>query len=149
MSEASSVEDRAAAGEGEEPDELFPMGTLKGDGVTLAKFLKPGKENKQAVKIKAVRVDSSAGLADPEKDRTLLVTCEPGKIELVTHKGEGKVVRYTTVQVYEPVFVEGVQRGDAGRLEAAFKQLLLDDPKGAAKALDTMKADALTELGKD
>ena len=53
---------------------------------------------------------------------------------------EGKVIGYTTDQVYTPVFVEGVQRGDAGRLEAMFGQLLKDDPQGAGRAMSAMSA---------
>lgn len=127
--------------------QLFPMGSIEGDGVTLKTLIKAGKENKLTVKIKATRVPSGSGLADPEKDRVLLVTCEPGKVESVPHKEEGRVVRYTTVQVYEPIFVEGVQRGDAGRLEAAFGQLLANDPDAAAKALDRMQAAASKAFG--
>jgi hypothetical protein len=121
-------------------DELFPNGTLQGDGITLQKFIKGGKEHKLAVKIKSIRVPSGAGLADPEKDTTLLVTCEPGKTITTPHKEEGKVIGYTTDQVYTPVFVEGVQRGDAGRLEAMFGQLLKDDPQGAGRAMSAMSA---------
>lgn len=144
-----SVADRAAAGEHEQEDEqLFPMGSLSGDGVPLSKLVKPGKDNKLTVSISKAEVPSGAGLADPDKDRTLLMTCEPGKVEVVPHKQDGKVVRYTTRQTYAPIFIEPVQRGDAGRLEAAFRQLILDDPSGAAKALDAMKKRATEELGK-
>jgi hypothetical protein len=44
---AKSVADRAAQGEGQEPDpELFPMGKLEGDGVTLKTLVKGGQENR-------------------------------------------------------------------------------------------------------
>lgn len=144
-----SVSERAAAGQHTDPDpdgELFPMGSLQGDGVTLKTLIKSGKDNNLTVSIAKAEVPSGSGLADPEKDRTLLVTCEPGKVTVVPLKEEGKVVGYKTRQSYRPVFVEAVQRGDAGRLEAGFKQLLLDDSKGAVRALDAMQAVASAEL---
>lgn len=145
---AKSVKDRAENGEhqaGDDDLELLPRGSVDGEG--LKRLVKQGKDNAFEVKIRAIAVPSKGGLADPEKVRTLLVSCEPGKSEEVPHKEDGQVVRYTTRQHYMPVYVEAVQRGDAGRLESAFKQLLLDDPTGAAKALDVMKADAAAELG--
>lgn len=134
--------------QGQQDDvQLFPMGSIEGDGVSLKTFIRGNRDNKLTVKIKSTRVPSGSGLADPEKDRVLLVTCEPGKVETVPHKEEGKVVRYTTVQVYEPIFVEGVQRGDVGRMEAAFKSMLTDDPDSAAKMLDRMQAAASMAFG--
>lgn len=146
-----SVADRAAAGEHQTPEDdeqLFPMGSLKGDGVTLGKLVKAAQDNKLTVSMQAAEVPSGSGLADPDKDRTLLVTCEPGKVEVVPKREDGKVASWKTRQSYRPIFVEPVQRGDAGRLEAAFGQLILDDPKGAAKALDAMQTRASEELGK-
>lgn len=118
-------------------EELFPIGSVQGDG--LKQLAKRGKDIAFEVKIKAVGVPSKSGLADPEKVRTLLVACEPGKSDEVPHKEEGKVVRYTVRQHYTPIYVEAVQRGDAGRLEAAFDQLLKDDSAAAGKALDAMQ----------
>ena len=129
------------------PDpELFPNGSLEGDGLTFGKFTKPGKDNALEVKIKAVKLPSRAGLADVEKLRTLLVTCRPHAVKQVPHMLDGKVDRYTTTQDYTPVFVEGVQRGDAGRLEAAFRELLRDDHQAAARALDAMQVEASNHL---
>lgn len=146
--EASSIKDRAAAGEQLDGDEqLFPQGSVEGDGVSLGKFIKPGKDNKLGVKIKAVRVPAGKGLADPDKLRTLLVSCQPGKVEAVPHMAEGAVDSYETVQHFTPTFVEGVQRGDAGRVEAMFTALLSDDSKGAAKALDAMQKKAREVIG--
>lgn len=120
--------------EAEPEGELFSLECLEDDGVPT---LLHGRY---------ICVDSGSGLADPEKDRTLLVTCEPGKVETIPHKEGGKVVRYTTVKVYTPVYVENVQRGDAGRVEAIFAQLVKDDPKAAARALDAMRGRAGLEL---
>lgn len=142
----SSIKDRAEAGEHEEPDvELFPVGSIEGEGIK--RLARPGKDNAFEVKIKAIGVPSRGGLADPEKVRTLIVSCEPGQSVEVPHKEDGKVVRYTTRQHYTPIYVEAVQRGDAGRLEAMFLGLLKDDAKGAAKALDAMQARAKETLG--
>lgn len=142
------MKDRAEGGEHEEPDvELFPLGSVQGDGVSLGKFVKPGKDNTSKVKIKAVKTAGGKGLADPDKLRTLLVSCQPGKVETVPHMEDGKVASYETVQHYTPTFVEGVQRGDAGRIEASFAELLRDDAKGAAKALDAMQQKATEVIG--
>ena len=152
MADASSVKDRAANGEHEESDpdvELFPQGGIEGDGVTLGKFVKPGKDNKVFIKIKATKVPSRGkGLGDPEKVRTLLVTTLPGKVSTTPHMREGEVDHYTTDQIFEPTYVEAVQSGDAGRLEASFADLLKRDPKGAAKAIDAMQKRASEALSK-
>lgn len=148
--EAASIKDRAEAGEGTEPEEdaqLFPIGQVEGDGLSLAKFRKAGKDVHAHVKIKAVRAAGGRGLADPEKVRTLLVTVQPGKAEEIPHMREGAIDHYENVQHYTPTYVEGVQRGDAGRLEASFLDLLHTDSKGAAKALDAMQRRASEVIG--
>lgn len=152
MADASSVAERAANGEHEDPDpdvELFPGGGIEGDGVTLGKFVKPGKDNKVSIKVKATKVPSRGkGLGDPEKVRTLLVTTNPGKVVTTPHMRDGAVDHYSTDQVFEPTYIEAVQSGDAGRLEASFADLLKHDPKGAARAIDAMQARAAEVLGK-
>jgi hypothetical protein len=151
VADASSVKERAAAGEHEEPEtdlELFPQGGVEGDGMTLGKIVKPGAENKLSIKLKSVRVPSRGkGLGNPEKVRTLLVTTNPGKVVVTPHMREGSVDHYSTDQVFEPTYVEAVQSGDAGRLEASFIDLLGRDPKGAAKALDAMQKKAAEVIG--
>lgn len=150
--EASSIKDRAANGEHEDGDpdvELFPQGGVEGDGVTLGKLVKPGKTNTTSVKVKATKVPSRGkGLGDPEKVRTLLVTTNPGKVVVTPHMRDGVVDHYTTDQIFEPTYIEAVQSGDAGRLEAAFAELLKRQPKEAAKALDAMQARATEVIGR-
>lgn len=148
--EASSIRDRAEAGEhtnGENDEQLFPLGQLEGDGISPSKFRKPGKDVKAQAKIKAIKVPGGKGFADPERLRTLLVTVQPGKNEEVPHMRDGAVDYYDVVQHYVPTYVEGVERGDAGRVEAMFAELLKNDAKGAAKALDAMQQRATEVIG--
>lgn len=141
---AESIADRAE--QGEEQEELFPTGSLEGDGITLKTLVKGGKGQTLTVSIKKAEVPSSAGLADPEKVRMLLVTCEPGKVESVPMREEGKVVEWKHRQTYTPIFIEGVQRGEAGRLEAMFTDLLGEDPAAAGKLLDRLQERAQAAL---
>ena len=137
-----------ATGAEQEPEqeEMFEKGSLEGDGITLKTLVRANKPQHLTVSIKKAEVPSGAGLADPEKVRTLLVTCEPGKVESVPIREDGKVREWKHRQTYTPIFVEGAQRGEAGRIEASFGTLLKEDPKAAGKLLDRLQERARGEL---
>lgn len=148
--EASSIKDRAEQGEHENGDDdvqLFPTGQLEGDRISPASFRKKGKDVKAKAKIKAIAVPGGNGYSDPERLRTLLVTVQPGKTEDIPHMRDGAVDYYDAVQHFVPTYVEGVQRGDAGRLEASFAELLEREPKAAAAALDALQKKATEVIG--
>jgi hypothetical protein len=145
---AESVAERAKAGEHEEgQDELFPMGSLDGDGKSLKTLIKAGSSVKATVKMRTAEVPAKGGLLDPEGERTLVVTVRPGKVEAVPHHdGEGKVVDWTQRQSLDPVYVEAASSYGAGQIEAMFAALLADDPKAAGGLLDKLGGRVKAEL---
>lgn len=144
-----SIATRAEQGEHETEDaQLFPMGSLEGDGVSANKLVKPGEAVKVELSMRAASVPvTGKGLIDPRRDRKLLVTVEPGKVEQVPQRDEGKVVSWIARQTLRPIYIEAVQGGTAGDLEGLFAELLDSDPKAAASALDAMQAKAVAVLG--
>ena len=140
-----SIEDRAANGDGSEQDELFPAGSVDGDGVTLAKLRKPGQSVEATVSLSSAEVPSGGGLVDPEREGRLLVTYEPGKVEEVPVREEGRVVSWKERQHLRVVHVERVARG-GDHIEASFVELLDGDPKTAGKLLDRLQKRAKAAL---
>lgn len=144
-----SIAARAEQGEHETDDaQLFPMGSMEGDKVTLSKIVKPGEKVSVEVSLRAASVPvAGGGLIDPRRDRKLLVTVEPGGPIMVPQRDEGKIASWTARQILRPIYVEAVQGGTAGDLEGLFAELLDADPTAASKALDSMQAKAVAVLG--
>jgi hypothetical protein len=90
-----SIEGRAANGEGDDAPELFPLGSLEGDGVTLKTIVKPSEKVETTVAMMSAEVPSSGGLLDPRREGMLLVTYELAQAPLVP-KREGGRARCST-----------------------------------------------------
>jgi hypothetical protein len=148
---AESIRDRAARGEHEgeseqAQDELFPMGTVDGDGRSLKTIMKANAPTRSTVSISSAEIPSGGGLFDPERERTLLVTIEPGKVELVPVHKDGKVSEWKQRQTLRPTFIESASSYGAAQIEAMFTALLADDPRDAGKLLDKLKDRVESEL---
>jgi hypothetical protein len=145
-----SIEGRAANGEGDDAPELFPLGSLEGDGVTLKTIVKPSEKVETTVAMMSAEVPSSGGLLDPRREGMLLVTYELAQAPLVP-KREGdrargkQIVGWKIRQQVRPIFVEQVS-GEAGALEANFAALLAEDPAKAGALLDRMRERAEAAL---
>jgi hypothetical protein len=140
-----SIEGRAANGEAEqEAPELFPAGSLKGDGKSLKTLIKPGQAVKSTVSMMSAEVPiSGGGLLDPDREGMVLVTYELAKLEPVPERegdrGDRKIVGWKVRQVVRPVYVEPVS-GEAGTIEAAFAALVDASAKDAGALLDRLHA---------
>lgn len=134
---AGSISERAENGEGDgEGDELFPMGSVDGDGKP-PKARVPGADVQTLVKIKAAEVPARGGF-DPRHEGKLLVTFEVGKEEETYIREEGKVKRVKMKTHLTPIHVERVDASTAD-IEAAFELLLDGDASEAGKLLDKLK----------
>ena len=134
----TSVAERAANGESDEPEEeLFPLGSLDGDSkVTLKTLIKSNADvfKKASMGTAAVPIKGS-GFFDPEEEVTLLVRALPGGIVPVpTHeKTDGsrhKVKSWNLTQQLTPIHVQ-----DAGSMYTREQVVELLDEAGVASAV--------------
>lgn len=143
LEDDASITGRAANGEGDEPEiELFPQGSVQGDGKSLKSLIKPGHSVQPTVSLMSAEVPiSTGGLLDPEREGMLLVTYELAKLEPVPvregDRGDRKIVGWKIRQQLRPVYIEPVQ-GEAGTIEAAFAALADASPKDAGALLDRL-----------
>lgn len=155
MGAGGSISERAANGEGAEPDEeqpeLFPQGSIEGDAKTLKTLIKAGLPVEQTVAMGSAEVPiSSGGLIDPEKEGMLLVTYEAAGYKPVPvregERHEGKRVKGWKIRTYlRPIHVERVN-GEAGAIEANFAALLDADEAEAGALLDRLSARTSSKL---
>lgn len=113
-----SIGDRAGAGEHEQPEEeLFPLGSLEGDGKSLKTLLRGGLPVEVTTSILSAEVPiRGGGLLDPERAGKVLVSYEVAKVETVLIREEGKIVKAKIRQVLRPTYVEA---GAAALADAA------------------------------
>jgi hypothetical protein len=70
-----SISQQAEGAEPEEPEELFPLGSLEGDELTPQKLIKKGAPVQVTVSIGSAEVPMpSGGLLDPERTGKLIVS---------------------------------------------------------------------------
>lgn len=135
-------------------EELFPLGTLEGDDVTLGGLVKGNHSFQITVSMNGtseIHSPSDTGLFDPSKEHMLLVTCEQASLELVPDReGERvqgkKIVGWKGRQKLRPIYCEKV-KGEAGVIESQFSALLGADEAAAMALLDRLKARAEKALG--
>lgn len=138
--EAGSISERAENGEGADADsdELFPLGEIEGGAKTIKNFIRQGADVKSTVSLAAAEVAAKSGLFDPEVEGKLIVTFEPGAVQIIPLKAEGKVQSYKVRQTLKPAFIERVDASTAD-IEASFELLLDGDASEAGKLLDKLK----------
>jgi hypothetical protein len=136
-----SISERAANGDGDgdEADELFPMGNVEGGPKTLKTLIKPGAKVKSTISLASAEVPAGDGIFDPEGEGVLLVTFALGKVEEIPLRAEGQLQSWKVRQTLHPVYVERVGAAKGSEVEAAFAALLRDDPAAAGKTLDAMQ----------
>lgn len=137
------AEAQAKTGDGDDPGELFPIGTLPGDDLTLRELIKPHHKVEVTASLMAAEVPMTGGLVDPEREGMALVTYELAKPLLIPQRegdrDDKKLVGWKVRQQLRPVYVEGV-RGEAGVIEAQFAALLKADQQQAAALADRIRA---------
>lgn len=141
-SEAGSISDRAANGEGEQ-EQLFPEGVLDGDKKTLANIMKKNLPVEVVCVMTQMEVPLRDGLPDPDKQARFAITVEPSgsNLKYVRERqpdGTRKVVGYKIVANVRPVFAEPLGMEEEA-MTRSFEQLMGIDPKRAGKQLDALK----------
>lgn len=123
--------------DGPPEDELFPLGTLPGDGVMLKTLIKPSHRVELTVSMMSAEIDApkDQGLLDPDKEGLLLVTYEIANYHPTPIRegqpGDKRLVGWKIRQAIRPIYHEPV-RGEAGTVEAGFAALCTADPSAAA-----------------
>lgn len=148
----TSVNERVQNGDGEEPEELFPNGSLEGDPkVTIKNFVKPGARVTAKATISTAEVPLTGGFFDPEREITFLVRGLPGGImPRPKHGGEvgdphRPVEEWTFSQAIRAIHVENAGEmftrvqvlemlHEAGVASATVSKLLGEDPQPGARA---------------
>lgn len=95
----------------DEPEELFPLGTLDGDPKkTLKNLLKANLPVEVTASLSSAEVPVNAGLIDPEDSGRVLVSFEVQKAaEVIVKRGkDGKIVGYKIRQTLRPTYVEQI-----------------------------------------
>lgn len=155
MADDQSIREMAEGDASEaEAAELFPMGTLDGDDVTLETLVKGNQAFQLTVSMNGtseIHSPAGSGLFDPSKEHMLLVTCEQASLELVPDReGErvqGKrIVAWKGRQKLRPIYCERVD-GQAGIIEAQFAELLKADEGAAAALAERINARVSNALG--
>jgi hypothetical protein len=137
-----------SSGEGREGDpqtELFPDGSVEGDGYSLRSVGKAGEPVELitvAMSGGEVPMPKGSGLLDPHKEGMLLVTYEPkdGGLPVPTRegdRGEKKIVGWKVRQTVRPIYIERV-KGEEGVIEGHFAALLEAEPGRAGALLDRL-----------
>jgi hypothetical protein len=144
--EMAEAETQQAAGE------LFPLGSLEGDEATLGQLIQPNHETHVTVSMGTAEVPMPrGGLLAPDKEHTLLVTCEVSGFEPVPQRDGDRVQGKTIVgwKVREKLRVIYVERvkGEEGSIEAQFADLLRADEQRGAALLDRLKGRVEQALG--
>lgn len=140
--------DRAAAGEHEQVDdlELFPTGTLDGDGPTPQTLVKKGMPVELTVSLMKAEVPNRGGLIDPDQVGRALVTYLPAKVDEVPVRGDDdKVKSWKIRQNLRVTYVEAAS-DTAGLIVKLFDELQATSPSEAGALLDRLQAAARSSL---
>ena len=115
--------------------ELFPAGTIAGDGKTLKTLIRANQAQEITTSMMSAEVPTPrGGLLDPERQGMLLVTYDWRSVPPVAVRegepGDRRIVSWKLRQQVRPVHIEQVH-GEAGVIEANFAALLEADPEAA------------------
>lgn len=138
-----SRSDRAAAGEHEEEAaELFPTGSLEGEGPSPQTLVKKGLPLELTVSLSRAEVPLRGGLLDPNRYGRLLVTYLPGKVEEVPVRDDendpARVTGWKLRQHVRATYVEAAADVPA-LIRAQFEQLAQAEPAAAGRLLDQLR----------
>lgn len=144
-SNVRSISERAQNGDGVAPEEeLFPMGTLEGEGPTAQTIIKKGAATEVTVSLSKAEVPNpGGGLFDPNQYGRALVTFLPGPHHPLPVRNDkadpAKVTGWKIRQDLRVVHVAGADNA-AGLIETEFEALLSDDAAAAGALLDRLTA---------
>lgn len=131
---------------GEDPGpELFPEGTVEGDGLSLKNLIKPGQDVTMTIALMSHEIDApkDGGLIDPDRKVFLLVEGVVAKPIPVPQRDSDKdalkVTGWKVRQQVRPVAINRV-KGESVDLQAAFRAILEQDQAKAGALLDALNA---------
>lgn len=137
-----------SSGDAEPAAELFPVGSIEGDGFSHKTMVKAGMSTEITVAMTGgeVPIPNGTGLLDPAKEGMLLVTYEVADAgraipQREGERGDKRIVGYKFRQTVRPVYIERV-KGEEGVIEGHFAALLEAEPSRAGALLDRLNARA-------
>lgn len=145
--QAARLEALAGDSAGDDPEpEMFPMGSVDGDGLALKHLIRPGQDVSYTISVMSAEVDAprEGGLLKPDQEAYLLMPIEPVKYIPVPQKegerGARSVTGWKIRQQVRPL--DGIQRikGDGGVVQAEFRALMAQDQAKAGQLLDQLQA---------
>lgn len=136
----TSIAEMAENGNGhvddEDAGEMFPLGSLTGDNLTLAKILK-GTPDELTVSLRSAEVPVTGGLLDPRNFGRVLVTYEVEKVENVILRKEGEMTGWKAREVLRPTYVSDANNLDA-LVISEFSKIVQTDAQAAARVHETL-----------
>lgn len=119
--------------------ELFPMGTLEGEGITPQRLIKKGLPVEVTVSIGKAEVPMpSGGLMDPNKSGRALVSYVFGKNEDIPQFEDGNIVGWKIRQNLRATYVQNAN-DEAELIRREFEALMALDGEAAGRVLDELK----------
>lgn len=120
--------------------EMFPNGTLEGEGKTLKTLVKPGQAVETTVALSRAEVPLRNGMPDPDRPVRALVTGVFQKAtELAKREDSGNPMKVTGWKLAVGMrveYVEAVPADDGGLILQRFRAMLEVDPSGAGRLGD-------------
>jgi hypothetical protein len=86
--------------------DLFPHGSLQGDGMDLKRLIKPGIPIEYTKSLLKGEVPGRKGLSNPEGERRAIVTHELAEVVVVIKREDGEIVGYKIREKLRPTYVE-------------------------------------------
>jgi hypothetical protein len=128
--------------EGEQA-EMFPNGTLEGEGKTLKTLVKPGQDVQTTVALSRAEVPLRNGLPDPDKPVRALVTGIFQSVKPTAKREDAgnamKVTGWKIAVSLRADYVEAVPATDEGLITQRFRAMLEVDPAGAGRLLEQLQ----------
>jgi hypothetical protein len=90
----------------DELNELFPHGSLDGDGMDLKRLIKPGLPVEYTKSLLKGEVPGRKGLTNPEGERRATVTHQLAEVVIVIKREDGEIVGYKIREKLRPTYVE-------------------------------------------
>jgi hypothetical protein len=87
-------------------DELFPHGSLDGDGVDLKGLIRPGLPVEYTKSLLKGEVPGRKGLTNPEGERRAVVTHQLAEVVIVIKREDGEITGYKVREKLRPTYVE-------------------------------------------
>ena len=96
----------AGGGEDDPAEELFPHGSLDGDGINLKDLIQPGKPVEYTKSLLKGEVPGRRQLTNPAGQRRALVTHELAEVVIVIRREDNEIVGYKIREKLRPTYVQ-------------------------------------------